>query len=85
MANWKKVLERVRSQQGEHDAGIRLEEFCILLPHLGYSAKRQRGSHRVYDKEGWPPMVVVSGRDGKVKAYLVRKLREELEKHGYRS
>ncbi len=52
---------------------VRFSEVRKLLEAKGYRLERIRGSHHVFDKAGWPPVVIPVHR-GKVKHAYVRKI-----------
>lgn len=75
MSKWEKLFERIMS--GDADANIRFDETCALLQRLKWSV-RIRGSHHWFTKSGMPP-INLQPRQGYVKPYQVKQIREALE------
>jgi predicted RNA binding protein YcfA (HicA-like mRNA interferase family) len=81
VAQWKKTLKRVMS--GQADANIDFQELCAMLPHVGYQAWRQQGSHHIFVHAGRPENVNIQpGKSGKAKPYQVEQIRDLLQKYG---
>ena len=70
-----KILEKVMS--GNSDANIRFDDVCILLSRLGFTV-RKRGSHVIFQKGA--AYINLQDRQGMVKEYQVRQIRETLQK-----
>ena len=81
MAQKRKLHLRALNNPG----GLRFGEFVALIEAFGYSLDRQRGSHRLYQRDGVPEFVNVQPRsDGKAKAEQVREFLKLVEAHGLR-
>jgi predicted RNA binding protein YcfA (HicA-like mRNA interferase family) len=54
-----------------------------MLPHVGYQAWRQQGSHHIFVHAGRPENVNIQpGKSGKAKPYQVEQIRDLLQKYG---
>jgi hypothetical protein len=74
----KRTLRRVLG--GRSDASIRFDDLCSLLESLGF-ARRVRGGHHVFRREGIEEKVNLQ-RDGQdAKPYQVRQVRAILLKY----
>ena len=74
MTRYGKALQRLLS--GTTDQSVRYEELCTLLARLGF-AERQRGSHRIFSRDGVAEILNLQPRaDGTAKPYQVRQVRE---------
>lgn len=63
--------------------GLRFSELCRLAECFGWSFIRQKGSHRVYSKDGQlRPLVFQEQRGGAAAAYQVRQLLAAIERDG---
>lgn len=79
MARKQKLLLRALNNPG----GLRFGEFVALVEAFGFSLDRQRGSHRLYYKDGVPAFVNIQPRsDGKAKAEQVREFLKIVEALG---
>lgn len=79
---WEKTLQRVPS--GQADASIAFQDLCVLLPHVGYDERRQRGSHRIFKHPDRPEKINLQPMEnGKAKPYQVKQVRELLRKYGH--
>lgn len=83
VAQWEKTLQRIMS--GQADASIAFHDLCVLLPHVGYDERRQRGgSHRIFKHPDRPEKIDVQPtKSGKAKPYQVKQVRELLQTYGY--
>jgi hypothetical protein len=67
---------------GKSDKNFDFTELCTCVQHLGFSMRRGRGDHAVFDKEGVPEIITLQpSRDGKAKPYQVRLIRAIVEKY----
>ena len=81
MAQRRKLLLLALNNPG----GLRFGEFVALVEAFGFSLDRQRGSHRLYQKDDVPEFVNIQPRsDGKAKAEQVREFLKLVEAHGMR-
>jgi predicted RNA binding protein YcfA (HicA-like mRNA interferase family) len=55
-------------------SGLRFEEACQLAECYGYVFARQRGSHRLYKRDGSPRVMNLQADRGMAKEYQVRQL-----------
>ncbi len=63
---------------GRSDANFSFDELCTLLTKLGYSSRKTKGSHIIFQREAsFLNLQRASG--GKAKSYQVRQVREELK------
>lgn len=69
MGDWSSTVEEMRG----NPKNVRFSTLCNLLERIGYVLKRQRGSHMIYSRPGFP-LVNVQGFSGKAKAYQVKQV-----------
>jgi hypothetical protein len=62
---------------GRHDADFSFNQLCTLLTGLGYTMRKAKGSHVLF-QHGSSFLNLQSVRGGKAKAYQVRQVRQEL-------
>jgi predicted RNA binding protein YcfA (HicA-like mRNA interferase family) len=70
MHRCEKLLRRAQ----ESPSGLRFEEACQLAECYGYVFARQRGSHRLYKRDGSPRVMNLQADRGMAKEYQVRQL-----------
>ena len=76
MSKAEKLFEKLMS--GRNDANFSFDDLCTLLTKLGYTARKTKGSHIIFQRgSGLLNLQPVSG--GKAKAYQVRQVRQELQ------
>jgi hypothetical protein len=63
---------------GRHDANFSFADLCALLTKLGYTARRTKGSHIIFQR-GSSFLNLQPAPDGKAKSYQVRQVRQELQ------
>jgi len=63
---------------GRHDADFSFNQLCSLLIRLGYTMRKAKGSHVIF-QHGASFLNLQSAPDGKAKAYQVRQVRQELQ------
>jgi predicted RNA binding protein YcfA (HicA-like mRNA interferase family) len=74
VSRYGKTLQRLLS--GTADQTLRFDELCNLLSRLGF-ADRQRGSHRIFSRDGIAEILNLQPRpDGTAKPYQVRQVRD---------
>jgi len=62
---------------GPHDADFSFNQLCALLTGLGYTMRKAKGSHVIFQhEESFVNLQSTPG--GKAKAYQVRQVRREL-------
>ncbi len=74
MGKWTKVYDSLC----ESAANVRFEDLCGLVEHLGFVAKSEATSHRVYRHPERPEIPLINlqrDRSGKAKPYQVRQVR----------
>jgi predicted RNA binding protein YcfA (HicA-like mRNA interferase family) len=77
--NREKLLAKARN----NPAGVRFTEACALAEAYGFQFARQRGSHRMFEREGvWEQVNLQPERNGKAKPYQVRQLVKMIDEHG---
>ena len=64
---------------GQNDANFPFEDLCMLLTKFGYTARKTKGSHIIFQR-GPSFLNLQPSTGGKAKVYQVRQVREELQK-----
>ena len=64
---------------GQNDANFPFEDLCTLLTKFGYTARKTKGSHIIFQR-GPSFLNLQPSTGGKAKVYQVRQVREELQK-----
>ncbi|HBI42917.1 MAG TPA: toxin HicA [Planctomycetales bacterium] len=72
MSKITKTLDRIL--RGNADANIRFGDLCALLQHLGF-ARRIRGDHHIFSRDGVAEILNLQPRGDKAKAYQVKQVR----------
>ena len=67
----------VTQMGGPHDADFSFNQLCSLLSELGYTMRKAKGSHIIF-QHGASFLNLQSVPGGKAKAYQVRQVRQEL-------
>ncbi|HEX7515783.1 MAG TPA: hypothetical protein VF345_00700 [Chthoniobacterales bacterium] len=71
-----KIFAKLTSRQ--RDAHFSFEELSLLLTNLGYTMRKAKGSHIIFQRESsFLNLQRVGG--GRAKAYQVRQVRQELQ------
>ena len=64
---------------GQNDANFPFDDLCTLLVKLGYTARKTKGSHIIFQRG--PSFLNLQPTTGvKAKSYQVRQVRQELQK-----
>jgi predicted RNA binding protein YcfA (HicA-like mRNA interferase family) len=63
-------------------AAMRFEDACKIAEMIGFSRKSGQGSHVVYGKEDEMTLLNFQNRNGMIKPYQVRQLRDMVKKYG---
>jgi len=58
----------------DNPSGLRFRDLCRLAEAFGFVFRRQKGSHRVYTREGISQIMVFQDVHGAAKTYQVRQL-----------
>ena len=74
-----KVYNAVLS--GKSDNNINYADFINLLIDLGFTFRRQRGSHKIYHHNEIDAFMNIQKDGNKAKAYQVEQLRSVIIKH----
>ena len=74
-----KVYDAVKS--GTSDNKIKFNDFQNLIIDLGFTFRRQRGSHTMYYHNGVNAFLNIQKDGNKAKAYQVEQLRNIMLKH----
>lgn len=61
---------------------MRFEDACKIAELIGFSRKSGQGSHVVYAKEDEMTLLNFQNRNGMIKPYQVRQLRDMVKKYG---
>ncbi len=77
MSKVEKLFDKLIARQ--NDANFSFDDLCALLTKLGYTARKTKGSHIIFQRESsFINLQPAGGR--KAKAYQVRQVRQELQK-----
>lgn len=76
MSKAEKLFEKLVS--GQNDANFPFDDLCTLLGKLGYTARKTKGSHIIFQR-GSSFLNLQPAAGGKAKAYQVRQVRQELQ------
>ena len=74
-----KTLERVL--RGRSDGSIRFDRLCRLLERLGF-ARRIRGDHHIFTRDGVEEILNLQPRGALAKAYQVKQVRNVIVQYG---
>jgi hypothetical protein len=77
MSKAEKIFEKLMS--GQSDANFSFDDLCTLLTRLGYTARKTKGSHIIFQR-GASFLNLQPSTAGQAKAYQVRQVRQELQK-----
>jgi len=77
MSKVEKLFEKLIS--GRNDASFSFDDLCFLLAKLGYTARKTKGSHIIFQR-GPSFLNLQPSAGGKAKTYQVRQVRLELQK-----
>ena len=77
MGKAEKLFEKLMA--GRNDANFSFDDLCTLLTKLGYTARRTKGSHIIFQR-GPSFLNFQPSTSGKAKFYQVRQVRLELQK-----
>ena len=77
MSKAEKLFEKLMSAQS--DANFSFDDLSTLLAKLGYTARKTKGSHIIFQR-GSSFLNLQPSTGGKAKAYQVRQVRHELQK-----
>jgi len=64
---------------GQNDANFPFDDLCALLTKLGYTARKTKGSHIIFQR-GPSFLNLQPSTGGKAKTYQIRQVRQELQK-----
>ncbi len=78
MGKQEKLLLRIL--RGTSDANISFTQLCQMLVNMGFE-ERIRGSHHIFTKEEIAEILNLQPKNGKVKVYQVKQLREVILKY----
>ena len=77
MSKAEKPFDKLMSAQS--DANFSFDDLCTLLAKLGYTARKTKGSHIIFQR-GSSFLNLRPSTGGKAKAYQVRQVRHDLQK-----
>ncbi len=63
--------------RGSSDANVSFERTCTLLVNLGF-VERIEGDHHIFEKEDVEALINIQPKEGKIKPYQVRQIRQVL-------
>ena len=78
MSSWKTTREKLLL--GASDANLDFENVCTMLRHLGFS-ERQKGSHRIFYREGVVEIINLQPRGREGKPYQMKQIRHIMLKY----
>ena len=64
--------------EGRSDPNFSFDDLCALLAKLGYTARKTKGSHIIFQR-GSSFLNLQPAAGGKAKSYQVRQVRQELQ------
>ena len=76
MSRVEKLFDKVMG--GRNDANLPFDDLCTLLTKLGYTIRKSKGSHIIFQR-GSSFLNLQSVAGAKAKAYQVRQVRQELK------
>ena len=77
MSKAEKLFDKLTA--GRKDANFSFNDLSTLLTKLGYTARKTKGSHIIFQR-GSSFLNLQPSTSGKAKVYQVRQVREELQK-----
>lgn len=79
MSRYKKVREDILS--GKSDKNISEEDMRFFLSKIGAMHRRTTGSHFQYCIDGVPELINIQPKNGKIKPYQVKQVRNIVNKY----
>ena len=76
MSKAAKLFEKLMA--GHSDANFSFDDLCTLVTKLGYTMRKTKGSHIIFQRES-SFLNLQPSAGGKAKAYQVRQVRQELK------
>ncbi|MGH8094184.1 MAG: type II toxin-antitoxin system HicA family toxin [Chthoniobacterales bacterium] len=76
MSKAEKLFDKLMS--GRNDANFSFDDLCAMLTKLGYTARKTKGSHIIFQR-GSSFLNLQPAAGGKAKAYQVRQVRQEVQ------
>lgn len=64
--------------EGRNDSNFAFDDLCTLLAKLGYTARKTKGSHIIFQR-GSSFLNLQPAAGGKAKSYQMRQVRQELQ------
>ena len=77
MSRAEKLFDKL--MDGRNDANFAFDDLCALLTKLGYTARKTKGNHIIFQR-GSSFLNLQPTTGGKAKVYQVRQVRQELQK-----
>ena len=77
MSRTEKLFDKLMAVRS--DANFSFDDRCTLLTKLGYTMRKTKGSHIIFQR-GSSFINLQPAAGGKAKAYQVRQVRQELQK-----
>jgi predicted RNA binding protein YcfA (HicA-like mRNA interferase family) len=74
VVRWSKILAGAR----QNAEGVRFSDLVGLVEAMGYTERRQKGSHRIFTRPG-APMINLQEEKGKAKKYQVEQVLKILD------
>jgi predicted RNA binding protein YcfA (HicA-like mRNA interferase family) len=63
-------------------ASMRFDDACKIAELIGFSRKGGQGPHVVYSRDDETTLLNFQNRNGMIKPYQIRQLRDMVEKYG---
>lgn len=79
MSRYNKIRANILS--GKADTNISKEDMLFFLSKIGAVYKGSHGSHIQYSIDGIPDLVNIQPKDGKIKPYQVKQIRNIVNKY----
>ncbi len=78
MTKYDKLLQSVF----DATVSMRFEDACKIAELIGFSRKGGQGSHVIYGRDDEIKLLNFQNRNGTIKSYQIRQLRDMVKKYG---
>ena len=80
VSTWEKTLSRILD--GRRDHNVNFKDMVGLLKKLGFVQRMGKGDHHIFHRDGAAEIINLQPlRDGKVKPYQVKQVRQLLHRY----